>query len=566
MFLAKFNSKCVKCGQWINKGEQVVWSKSVSKKVEHSICPDVKTKTSHVVSYSELKISSLPPSEYQSVVFEDVLNGEGNRVIEAVAGSGKTWTLIQSLIRLILSRPGNGVLALFQAFNKHIAKELQEKLVTPRAKISTCHSFGLGILRSAWGKGFTVNSEKTKQVLFNRVFEFAILSKEEQRELYKMLSPIKHLISLAKGHLVRSDMELQRVYKNFCDKFGVVVPANLTKDFETCLLETYRICLEDHSMVDFDDMIFLPTFHGFTIPTFPFVFIDESQDLNPAQQELVRLAGANGRVFAVGDRNQAIYGFAGADTDSIPNLIETLNAKVLPLSICYRCGRVIVELAKTIVPHIESSPDAIEGEIETIKVQDFEDTAKDGDFAVCRVTAPLVSHCLNFIKKGRKALVVGRSIGKELESVIKSLTTEVNTRIPEFVELLGEWQSRQIEKLPPDASENRRIAIIDKHDTLIALTDMCETVQDVLRNIDIIFSDESTQGVTLSTIHRAKGMEAKTVFILRPNLLPHPLAKREWELEQEKNLEYVAITRAKEKLVYVEGDIKKKSKNKSLPL
>ena len=557
MFLAKFNSKCVKCGQWINKGQEVNWSKTSAKKVEHSICPDNKVKTSPIYSSPEaLKISPFVPSEYQAEVFHDVLNGTGNRVIEAVAGSGKTWTLIQSLIRLILSRPGNDVIALFQAFNRHIAKELQEKLVTPRAKISTCHSFGLGILRSAWGKSFTVNTEKTKQILFNHVFSFSILSKEEQRELYKMLTPIRHLVSLAKGHLIKSDVELQKVYKDFCDKFGIIVPSNLTKDFETCLLETYRLSLEDHAMVDFDDMIFLPTFHGFTVPTFPFVFIDESQDLNPAQQELVRQAGANGRVFAVGDRHQAIYGFAGADTDSIPNLIEALDAKVLPLSICYRCGRVIVELAKTIVPHIEVSPSAIEGEIDTIEVKDFEDTAKDGDFAVCRVTAPLVSHCLRFIKMGRKALVVGRSIGKELENVIKGLTTDLSTRIPEFVEMLGEWQSAQLEKLPPDASENRRIAIIDKHDTLIALTETCKTVGDVLGNIDLIFSDESTQGVTLATIHRAKGLEAKTVFILRPDLLPHPLAKREWELEQEKNLEYVAITRAMQRLVYVEGQLK----------
>lgn len=65
---------------------------------------------------------------------------------------------------------------------------------------------------------------------------------------------------------------------------------------------------------------------------------------------------------------------------------------------------------------------------------------------------------------------------------------------------------------------------------------------------------ESGKGVTLSTIHKAKGLEAEKVYILALDLMPHPIALKsgkDWVLEQEKNMKYVAITRSKFELVYI---------------
>ena len=67
--------------------------------------------------------------------------------------------------------------------------------------------------------------------------------------------------------------------------------------------------------------------------------------------------------------------------------------------------------------------------------------------------------------------------------------------------------------------------------------------------IDTIFTDD-LKGIVLSTIHKAKGLEANRVFIIRPDLLPLPQCRKGWEFIQEKNLEYVAITRAKKDLIY----------------
>ncbi len=89
-----------------------------------------------------------------------------------------------------------------------------------------------------------------------------------------------------------------------------------------------------------------------------------------------------------------------------------------------------------------------------------------------------------------------------------------------------------------------------KVDTIIAIADGCEDVTDVTNKIASTFSDE-VEGVVFSSIHKAKGLEAKNIFLLKPDLLPHPMAKQPWELQQERNLQYVAYTRTLEKLSIV---------------
>ena len=94
----------------------------------------------------------------------------------------------------------------------------------------------------------------------------------------------------------------------------------------------------------------------------------------------------------------------------------------------------------------------------------------------------------------------------------------------------------------------------DRHDCLLAFAEGAATVDDVTRRIEAVFTDDRNgKGIKLSSIHKAKGLEAKRVFLLEPHgaTVPHPMAKTSWQREQEMNLRYVAITRAIEELVYV---------------
>ena len=81
----------------------------------------------------------------------------------------------------------------------------------------------------------------------------------------------------------------------------------------------------------------------------------------------------------------------------------------------------------------------------------------------------------------------------------------------------------------------------DKVSTLIFLAQLSNSIEDLIEKINMIFSNEIT-GIVLSTIHKAKGLEADRVFIVRPDLIPSPNNIKAWQAKQEKNLEYVAIT------------------------
>lgn len=91
----------------------------------------------------------------------------------------------------------------------------------------------------------------------------------------------------------------------------------------------------------------------------------------------------------------------------------------------------------------------------------------------------------------------------------------------------------------------------DKADTLVIFLEQSSTIIEATDKINTLFSNNNGTGIVLSTIHKAKGLEATKVFILCPELLPHPMAKSAWQQDQEANLKYVAITRAREHLVYV---------------
>jgi len=91
-------------------------------------------------------------------------------------------------------------------------------------------------------------------------------------------------------------------------------------------------------------------------------------------------------------------------------------------------------------------------------------------------------------------------------------------------------------------------ALEDKVNTLLFIARISDSVLDLKYKIKSIFTDE-IQGIVLSTVHKIKGLEADRVFIVRPDLLPMQVAKP-WQAIQEKNLQYVAYTRAKLDLIF----------------
>jgi len=255
---------------------------------------------------------------------------------------------------------------------------------------------------------------------------------------------------------------------------------------------------------------------------------------------------------------QAIYGFTGADAESVQN-IEITRAERFPLSICYRCPKSHIELAKQIVPEIEAAEDAPEGVIKSISPDEITKIVQEGDLVLCRTTAPLIEQCFSLLQAGITARVKGRDIGKDLTTSLRKIVRHAEQHyggfnFPSILNHIAQYRSDAIAGLQGQTGADMKAAAIsDKMSCLqvIFTTKMPANLDAYEAAIQEIFSD-SKVGVMLSTIHRAKGLEADRVIILKPDLMPHPNAKADWEVEQEQNLRYVAYTRAKQELYFVE--------------
>jgi superfamily I DNA/RNA helicase len=85
----------------------------------------------------------------------------------------------------------------------------------------------------------------------------------------------------------------------------------------------------------------------------------------------------------------------------------------------------------------------------------------------------------------------------------------------------------------------------------VSLAQGCKTIEDVHEKINKVFSDNTNAGIILSTAHKSKGLEANNIHIIKPQLMPLKHLDLAWEKIQEENLHYVAITRAKMNLFYI---------------
>lgn len=472
-----------------------------------------------------------------------MLNGNGNCVIEAVAGSGKSTTIVNSL-KLI----PNDKRVLFLAFNKSIVEELKIKVGNlPNVEIKTLHSLGCSALFKQYHS--RVNADKYTRWLndcikYNAIEIEDIDEDDEDFPLWK--SNVLKLMDLGRANLTK---DMSKLYE-LADKHDIDIVSNEID----IAIEGINYGEGNVDEIDFTDMIYLPVVKNLRMFQYDWVLIDECQDLNSAQRNLfLKCKKSDGRFIAVGDKLQAIYGFAGADVESFKLLQELPNTITLPLSICYRCDADIIELAKEIVPQIEARPKADKGVVtKDAKLTDV----KDGDMILCRVTAPLVSLCINYISNGRKAFVKGKDIGQNLANMIKRAKKDKMSDV--FKKFEGE-KSRTIKKVmkrrkcnEKDAKESTTYAtLIDKINAIKVIADGLTKATDVMSRIDAIFSDER-KGICLSTIHKAKGLESDNVFIIRDDKFYLKQAmKKEWSAEQEKNLVYVAYTRAKHYLGFI---------------
>lgn len=481
---------------------------------------------------------SFQPSDYQKRIFEFVETGSGNGRVDAVAGSGKTTTLVECLKKA----QGRSI---FVAFNKHIQQTLNDKLSdNPNAKAQTLHSVGLETLGMRGSAKLNLEEGKDKI-----------------RKLVKAAMDAKGMPSTQRKQL-QDLVELSRLTLTDATPDKLVEMADLlTLEYQVPMIEMVAPIIEqsdamahEQGLIDYTDMLWLPHKWGLQPQKYDNVFVDEAQDLNAAQLEIALKLTDNGRLLFVGDEKQAIMAFAGADADSWGKIEVAAKTSSLPLSICYRCPSSHIELAQSIVPHIEPAPWAQRGTLQTVPEEAFLDKVREGDMVLCRRYAPLVSYCLTLIGQGRPATIRGRAIGRQLADVARRISKRKFEPGQDFLDLLHAWRAKEeAQLLKRDAPDSQFQHLDDQ----VACLTTCYVKfgrrrgEELARQIEDLF-DENRKGIGMTSVHRAKGLEAERVWLLDYERLGTPFPKQnEREAEQERNLKYVALTRSKDSLFLV---------------
>jgi len=483
------------------------------------------------------------PSKNQIVIYKEFKNTTNNINISAVAGSGKTTVLLECLKSL-----KEGKANLFLAFNNSIVDELKDRNKRADVDIMTIHSYGWRRILYHYGGKVKMNPNKSIAKTEIVLREYKDI-KENKKGYFFYIIP--KIVDLMRCNLIEPD--LTEIMEN-CDHYNLDVGE---REVEMAM-KVFKLSVKDKSQYDFMDMIYQPLIDPrIRFKKYDNVFCDESQDFSLAQHEVIRnCLNRKGRLITVGDPNQAIYGFAGADANSYEKLGSINGASVtLPLSVSYRCDRAIVREAQKIVPEISWSPDAEEGLVKLGSLTEL----KYGDWILCRNLKPLIQTYLWLMKNKIKSKIRGKEIGEGILSLISKTgakTLSGMMRLLEFeqTKLLKKLSQRGVRK----PSNHPKMEILNqKIEVIECLSNEVSTVAELKELISNIFSDE-VKGILLTTIHKAKGLENDTIFFLCPELIPSIYAELPWQIEQEYNLKYVGITRARHTLVWVLGNDFKK--------
>ena len=518
----------------------------------------------------------MKPSKYQQGVLNWIAYGTGNATCNAVAGSGKTTTLklaAQKLRSLGFEPKDIKVIV----FNKQNSLDLIEKFGREwKYSIQTLHSVGFRMLQQEIGK--FRRDERVVNYKYRRIAEdWKLIPKRTKRRLYKgslneskAISRTEHFLKLIDlARLTLSDLSVESISQiaNHHNLDGIHNFRKVSKAIARILLHGQEQAINSHR-IDFTDMIWLPVEWALNEKSwwrsYKWVLTDECQDLNAAQLELsLMLKQDSGRMLYVGDPRQSIYGFSGADNRSYHKIVERTQAKELPLSLCYRCPRSHLDLVNRIYPDIpiEAAPNAIEGTLEQIDKNCLWDEEHAGhlvvgDMVLSRKTAPLVSLCIRLIGQGIAATVKGKDIGKQIKQELDAIADMTGFRYDEFNLFANQYREFKFQTYEGlDNAEQLKENLADKLNALTTIYSSqpnANCIAHLCNYIDDLFSDEESP-ITLSTVHRAKGLEGDRVFIIKPEDMPMVWeSQKQWQQEQEDNLLYVALTRSKS-ILYIVG-------------
>lgn len=547
-----------------------------------------------------------PPNKYQTEIIDWVKNGTGNALIDAKAGSGKTSTL--ELIAQNYDRK-----MLFLAFNNHIAAEINQK---PELQpyLTKKEEGGKGTL-----KVMTVNSLGNMTVLNDlatrKLYTFGKENKFlDDNKLFRILRKIIEDYCRTRHERVTEDMiwDMQRDLRKACDKVRCKYISG-DRDYVERIIEEDGLCkfnlieredglsypylpwasiceeaidksLEmyaERGSYDFIEQLYIPVVNKLLLPNWmswysEFIGVDEAQDLSQLQltfiKKLISMQTPHRqklptRFLFVADRRQAIYAFAGADCHSVENIKKQFNTTDMGLNICYRCAKKIIEVAQQEVPDIEAAPNAIDGEVHIIDNEEIAKLIKPKGMAIARKNKDLAEIFLSIVLEGKPVYIKDKEL---VENTIKSIRSLGCSTLNGLTNKLDDLQADFKKQMSNPENSKSASAInngnMDIFDTVKALLDfyikekghsLNTPIEIFIEFIkELLVTEPSDNAAIVSSIHQVKGLEADEVFIINYNLMPYTSkTKSADENMQERNLKYIAVTRARKILYLCNGEL-----------
>lgn len=486
-------------------------------------------------------------SKYQNDIFDAVLNTSNNIAIAASAGSAKTTTIVEAATRYSKKFPYKSIL--FNAFNNSIVEELKKRL-PDSITCSTIHSLGMQSLIKHYKTSMKVNDYKSF-VFADKVIE-GMRFKRNQKDVYKYT--LMEIVNLMRMTLV--DVE-ESAIEELCNRFDITITNGEIDDSIKLLnhLNEYNESIsKNQNYIDFTDMVYIPAIEeNIWLKQYDIIFTDEAQDCNKVQQLFIEKSlKKNGRLVSVGDRKQAIYGFAGSDVNSFDYFKNRPNTISLPLTVCYRCAKSIVRNAQQVNNEIEVYEKQEEGVVRKGTVEEI----TKNDLVICRNTRPLVALYFQLLESDKKSYIKGRDVENGLIALynkVKDLDKyEAKIELTRRLEFIEDELAKKKVKKPRE--HVKYINFREKVRIIEIISNKVQYMFEVEKLIHELFKDR-VDAIQLSTIHKAKGREADRVFYIESfngeRLIPSKYATQPWELEQENNILFVALSRAKKELVYI---------------
>ena len=579
-----------------------------------------------------------------------VLVNSGPLLILAGAGSGKTKVLTTKIAYLIESLGVSPYNVLAITFTNKAAKEMSERLynmigeISTKAQVSTFHSFGLKILRENYEKlGYSSNfvrmdSDDTLSIIKKILKELNLDSK-----IYNP-SAIRNKISGCKNELMEP---------NDYEKYAA-------SEFEKVVLKVYEMyqkTLKQNNSIDFDDLLILPIKLFRQFPDvldkyqerFQYILIDEYQDTNEAQYILTKLISSKYRnICVVGDVDQSIYGFRGANYRNILNFEKDYkDALIIKLEQNYRSTNNILEAANSVIKNNkerksknlwsnkgkgdkltyfrafnekdeafyvireikqllakgiksqdiavlyrtnaqsrimeeellkENLPYRVVGSFYFYSRKEIKDLIaylrliyndKDNISLLRVINTPkrgignkTVSNLINIANIENKSIYEVISGGKELEfkntveslkEISKNITlTELVDKILDVTGMRREYESEKTLEAEIRLENLEEFKSITKSfEEKYGLVSLEDFLLEISLVSDVNEYKDDKNRISLMTVHSVKGLEFDNVFVigLEEGIFPHINSLMDSsEIEEERRLMYVAITRAREKL------------------